>query len=335
MVIKNYDNDNIDEWFFNLDDCVISALNLFIDKGLPSIDFGDFKKPLVVGSGNAAVTGKIILSDKEIVSANESNYEKMLDIVSGIDGAVLISASGEKHAPIIAEKLKVLGIKVKLFTCNNKASSIDIVGKNDSYVFPSQGELFTYNTSTYFGMIFAKTKENPKVILDFIKEVFDKRLENLIKEIEKYDSYYIILPEKFENLRDLFLTKFDELTQPNISGRVFSPEQTKHAKNIIYSPKELIVGLGYSDTEWEQKKRELPIDKRSDTFNIPIFENIDSAGISCLGYYFIGKIQRYNPPWFKEGLIDFCKRATKSFNKEISPFVIGNVSKGIYLGKKR
>ena len=42
-----------------LDTCVLAALDLFAQEDVPQIKI-PYKRPLVVGSGNAAATGKII-----------------------------------------------------------------------------------------------------------------------------------------------------------------------------------------------------------------------------------------------------------------------------------
>ena len=89
---------------------------------------------MVVGSGNAAVTGRIIFEDKDAVFADEGNYEKKLEAVKEIDGAVLISASGEKHAPIIAKELKKRNIKTTLLTNNSKASAQEYVDETFIYL---------------------------------------------------------------------------------------------------------------------------------------------------------------------------------------------------------
>ncbi|MBI2452122.1 hypothetical protein HYV50_03530 [Candidatus Pacearchaeota archaeon] len=61
----------------DLDECVINALNLFSRVNLPNLNFlKEFKKPLVIGSGNASVTGKIIFSEQDTVLADESNYKE-------------------------------------------------------------------------------------------------------------------------------------------------------------------------------------------------------------------------------------------------------------------
>ncbi len=91
--------------FPDLDECVLNALDLFERNGLPQLSLGEYKRPLVVGSGNAAVTGRILFNDKDAVFADESTYSRKLEAVNGIDGAILISASGGKHAPGIAKNL--------------------------------------------------------------------------------------------------------------------------------------------------------------------------------------------------------------------------------------
>ena len=79
-----------------LDECVLSALQLFIAEGIPELHLGSYDRPLVVGSGNAAATGRIIMEGSDAVFADEGTYRDNLDIV---DGAILISASeiGRAH----------------------------------------------------------------------------------------------------------------------------------------------------------------------------------------------------------------------------------------------
>ena len=51
----------------DLDEVVVSALKLFIKEKLPTLELGGFSKPLVVGSGNAAVTGRVLFSETDAV----------------------------------------------------------------------------------------------------------------------------------------------------------------------------------------------------------------------------------------------------------------------------
>lgn len=291
----------------DLDEAVINALKLFIKKGLPNLNLGSYSRPLVVGSCNAAATGKILLEDKDAVFADESTYEKKLDNIKDIDGAVLISSFGGKSAPEIARTLKEKGIEIRFLTNNKNAEARQHIDPNKIFIFPKTVEPYTYNTSTYMGMILAKTKENPKEILDFIKN----KIALLIPEdLSKYDAFYFIIPEKFNTIREMFLTKFDELFGANISGRAFTLEQTKHAKTIVPSEKELFVSLGYDNKDFGIER-----------LNLPLPENADYGTITAIGYYFIGKIQKQNYPWFKENIVDYCKKASENFNTIIKPIV--------------
>ena len=95
----------------NLDQAVLNALHLFADQKLPSLKLPPSKRPFVVGSGNAAITGKILFQDADAVFADESTYLQKLNTIKNIDRCILISASGGKHAPIVAKELN----KRKLF----------------------------------------------------------------------------------------------------------------------------------------------------------------------------------------------------------------------------
>lgn len=286
----------------NLDQAVINALNLFIKTKLPRIKI-PFKHPLIVGSGNAAVTGKIILNDQDAVFADESNYLDKIKKIK-VDGAILISASGGKHAPIIAKELKKKKIKTILITNNKDAEAAKFIDK--TYTFPKNIESYTYNVSTYLGMILSKTNENPKKILSQINKIKDL----IPKNFKKYDSYYILIPEKFELIREMFLTKFDELFGPKISARVFTIEQTKHAKTIVSSSKELFIGLGVDNKLFGTQK-----------LNIPLSNQINFGEMIAVGYYVIGQIQKQNPQYFKKNIDKYTRKVSQLFNQEIKPIV--------------
>lgn len=286
----------------NLDECVLNALKLFINNGLPELKLERFKRPLVVGSGNAAVTGKILFDDKDAVFADEGNYSQKLDALKEIDGCILISASGGKHAPLIAKEVRKRNLPVLLLTNNKHALAKEFA--DETYVFPKNPEPYTYNTSTYLGMILAKTKENPKEILDFILQL------KIPNDFSKYDAFFLIVPEEFDLAREMFLTKFDELFGPKISGRVFTPEQTKHAKTVVPSETELFISFGY--------KNELFGNERLD---IPLPENAGYASIIAVVYYLIGHIQKQNLPYYKDNIEAYAKKASEIFGQEIKPIV--------------
>jgi hypothetical protein len=261
-----------------------------------------FKRPLVVGSGNAAVTGRILFEQSDAVFADESNYLAKLKAVKDIDGGILISASGGKHAPIIAKELKRRKKKVILITCNENALAKEYADK--TFISPKNTEPYTYNTSTYMGMILSKTKEDPKKILQFIKKI------KIPKNLNKYKAYFIIVPTDFDNVRELFITKFNELFGPMIVGRVATPEQMKHAKTVVPYDKELFIGLGYNNKIWGKHK-----------WNIPLPKSAKTAAVMAAGYYIIGKMQEQHIPYFKKNIVKYTRDISKVYGQKIKPIV--------------
>jgi len=303
MVQDNFDKSQI----IDLDECVINALRLFIEKGVPELEIDVFNKPLVVGSGNSAVTGRIIFEGRDAVFADEGTYKKKLDAVEDIDGALLISASGGKHAPVIAKDVKSEGKKVHLLTCNEEAPAKKHADK--TFVSPKAREPYTYNTSTYMGMILSHTKENPEKVMEFIREEVDSRIP---PDFFDYKAFYIIVPTEFENVRELFMTKFDELFGPRINGRVFTPEQTKHAKTVVPWDKELFISFGYDNQDFGPEGNRL---------NIPLPEDAGPAALMAIGYYVIGHIQKQNPSYFKDNIKRYTDEASELFGQDIEPIV--------------
>jgi len=289
----------------NLDICVLGALEMLADVKLPKINIQKNKRIIVIGSGNALATGRIIFKDYDSVFANESNYKDKLKNAK-FNLAVLVSASGGKHAPLIAKYLKKKRIDTILLTNNKKAKAIKFVDK--TIVFPKQREPYTYNVSTYLSMILSKTRENPVKIYNYIKKTRKLIPENL----KNYRAIYMIVPSKFEDISELFGTKFDELFGPMIAADIFTEEQTKHAKTLVPSRKELFIGLGYKNRIYGYPKNRL---------NIHLEKNADYGGVIAIGYYIIGKIQEQNRNYFKENLIDYTKKASKIFKEKINPIV--------------
>lgn len=288
----------------DLDICVLGALELFSEKELPKIEIPK-KKMLVVGSGNALATGRIIFSDREAFFASESDYEEKLKNIK-FDIGVIVSASGGKHSPDIIKKLKSKKLKTYLITNNKNALAKKHADK--TFVLPKQKEPYTYNTSTYLSMIFAKEKENPKRIYEHLKKITKKIPNNL----SKYDAFYIIVPPEFDAVKEMFVTKFDELFGPKILGRVYTTEQTKHAKTLVKSQKEFFISIGEENKIHGYKNNRL---------NIPLPKNPSFASIIATAYYVIGKIQKQNKPYFKENIERYTKEASKTFKQEIKPIV--------------
>jgi hypothetical protein len=287
------------EKIINLDECVINALNLFVKTGLPSLPADGFKRPIVVGSGNAAITGKILMRERDAVFADESTFLQKLKSEKNIDGGIIISSSGRKHAPMIARELKKNGLKIILLTNNEDSPAGKIADKQ--YLFPRNIEPYSYNTSTYLGMILAKTRENPKAILNAIKSI-DKKIP---KNLKKFDSFFFIIPSELELMKEIFMTKFDELFGARISVRVFTMEQAKHSKTIVPSDKELFVSFGCKNNLFGKNRMEIPLPK-----------NAGYGTLFALGYYFIGKIQEQNKPYFKENIKNYLEQYKKLFGEE-------------------
>jgi hypothetical protein len=288
----------------NLDVCVLAALELFSKQPLPKINI-PYKRPLVVGSGNAIATGRIIFEKFDAIFADESTVDTKLKNIKAIDGVVLLSASGGKHAPIIAKKAKKAKKKVILITNTKNSDAEKFADK--TYIFPKNREPYTYNTSTYMGYILGYTKENPQKILKFIKTKIDKlKLPNF----SKIKKYYLVIPEEFEGVIRLLNVKFIELFARNIARDIETFEYIPHATTIVPS-EELFITFG---------KKMNPLFGKNQLF-IPLPKNADYATMMTVGYYIIGKIQKSQPAWFKQNIDNYMKKASKVFDKKMNAIV--------------
>jgi len=289
----------------DLNTAVLGSLELFHKVRLPDINI-NYNRPLVVGSGNAEITGRIVFRDKDAVFASESSFEEKLKSIKEIDGVVIISASGGKHAPIIARRSIKYKKPIILITNNSKAEAKKLV--DNCFVYPKQREPYTYNTSSYLGMILGKTKENPEVIYDFIQSEINKINLNILGN---YDKYFLIIPAEFEILKRMFQIKFIELFGRRIARDVETIEYMKHASTVVPS-NELFISFGVDNKFWGKKENR--------TY-IPLPKNSDYGTVIAIGYYVIGKIQKSQHPWFKENLVNYVKNASKIFNSKVEAIV--------------
>jgi hypothetical protein len=289
-----------------LDVAVEAALELFSEKKLPKFDPKKFKRPLVIGSIGAEATGKILFANTDAVFANESNYLEKLKTARGVDMAVVISASGAKHAIPIVKTLKKARKKVLLFTCNENTELKKVLSKKQIHVFPKNREPYTYNTSTYLGMILSTTKENPKKIRDFIKT---KTKPLIPLNFGAYSAFYITVPARFDLLRPLFAAKFHELFGRKLAKDIFTDEQSRHATTVVPS-QEMFIEFGDVDFHPGQPCHKFPL---------PSWASYGT--MMAIGYYVIGHIQRQQPQYFKEYLEAYCKQAFELFGEEIKPIV--------------
>lgn len=301
-IMQTFGEDNLP----SLSTCTLGALELFIKEGLPEVKFADFKRPLVVGSGNAIVTAKIIFENTDAIFADESNYEQALK--RDIDGVIIFSASGGKHAPIIAKAAKKVGKPVQLVTCTKNSQAENLVSKENCIITQKNREPYTYNTSTYMGWVFAKTREDPKEIYDFIL----KRVKPSIPDIfSKYDGYLMVTSNEFSGLNQLFIVKYIELFGRKIARDVKSYEELRHAITVVPSDTELCIKFGSDD-----------VDFVNDILEIPLPKNCSKAAMMAIAYYVIGRIQEQLPQFFKENIADYIERNSKgSFGKAMSVIV--------------
>ena len=124
----------------NLDTCVLAALELFSKTKLPSLPISKWKRPLVIGSGNAAAIGQIIFNDHDAVYANENSYQEKLLKIKNIDAVLIFSASGGKHAPLMAKEAKKRKKPVYLITNNQKALAAKELPSQNVFIFPKNRE---------------------------------------------------------------------------------------------------------------------------------------------------------------------------------------------------
>jgi len=290
----------------SLSTVTLAALELFAEEGLPKIKIPKFKKPVIVGSGNAIVTAKMLYADQNAIFADENNYKEALKRKP--DGAIIFSASGEKHATVIAQYYKSKKIKTTLVTCNSSSSAGQILGTKNVVVTKKNREPYTYNTSTYMGWVLAKTRENPKDILNFINNKVTKVVN---KKIGKYNGYLLVTPENFASGNKLFEVKFIELFARRIARDVKTYEELKHAITVVPYNKELCIQFGSGK-----------VDFPNDKLIIPLPPKAGLATIMAIGYYVIGRIQENKPQWFKQNIASYIKKAnSKPFGKGLKVIV--------------
>jgi hypothetical protein len=293
----------------DLDTVALGALELFEATDVPDVDLYRFSRPLVLGSGNAAITGRLLFDDVDAIFADESTFAEKLTSIPSIDGAFLISASGSKHAIPIVERLRQAHIPVVLLTNTHDSPAAAFLPEESVFVFPKNREPYTYNTSTYMGMLLAKTHENPGRLRGFIESTV---IPAIPQDLASHEAFFFILPQRFSEMRGMFATKFDELFGPMVMGRIFTLEQTKHAKTVIPHPSELFVTFGEENTAFGDPAHRLMI---------PLPGECDYAGMMAIAYVFIGHIQRQLTPWYKDRIVAYAKETSAVFGTRIDPIV--------------
>lgn len=290
-----------------LKETVLEALTFFEKNLPPRLKIKGFSFPLVVGSGNAFNTGQILFSGQPALIASESNFE---NVIKGarqlikkkiVKEAIIISASGEKDSIWETKLAKTNRLKTILLTCTKNSSAAKFADK--TIVYEKLPEPYTYNFSTYLGMILSGTNEEVKGIKSFIKNL------QLTKDLKKYDAYSFILPDQFAAICPMLEIKRDELFGSFLSLRAFSFGAARHAKFVNLNKKELVISLGENNYFGEKNNR----------LEIKLPPRAGNSLVLALTYYLVGLIQEVKPPYFKKNIAKYCQTGPASYNKR-EPF---------------
>lgn len=284
----------------DLSSVVLEALDLHANSTPQTPSFGASSRRLVVGSGNALPTGRILFEGEDTLFCDEGQYQATLDREPEIDSVVVISASGTKHAPIIIRDLLDRGLPTYLITCADTSPAVDLLPQDHIVVTRSNPEPITYNTSTYMGMMLTRTQENTSSI----KQHMLTNVAPKIPDFDKFEAFYLIVKPEFEIEMEMFITKFDELFGGRVNGRCYTPEQTLHAKTVVPWEKELFISFGYDNRSFGSQR-----------LDIPLPENCGYVAMMAIAYYVIGCIQTQKPPWFIENAQEYVRRQKELFNE--------------------
>jgi len=255
---------------------------------LPQIP-GLERPTLVVGSGNAHVTGRIIYAGQPAVFADQDDYETLYNAMGFIEDVVVISASGEKDAAVSTRFFADKSMRPLLITCNPNAPAAEFA--REAIVFPRRDEPPTYNVSTYLGIIIGRSGESPSEILRTVKAL------ELPPNIADYDAYFMLIPNRLKPASGLFNIKFREIFGANVYGKAASIGDANHGLFVTESEKELVINLGFEDDTWGANR-----------LNVPLPADAGPGLLMAVGYYIIGKIQEKKPPWFVENIMPYIEK---------------------------
>jgi len=290
----------------NLDQIVLQALDFFQQNQPWNINLDSYSFPFVVGSGNAYNTGTILFSGRAGIFADESNFREMITAYDEAikqklaTQAIIISASGEKDSVWEIELAKQSGLSTTLLTCDANSSATKIA--DQVFTYRKIAEPYTYNTSTYLGMILSATGENVNAIQKYIQTL------KLPENFDTYDAYSFVLPDRYANICPMLDIKKNELFGPFTSLRAFPEGHARHAKFIIPTEKELVIGINANIDHFGHP------DHR---FTLDLPKEADFGFVLALTYFITGKIQASKPSYFKDSIENYClDYGPKAYGKE-------------------
>ena len=296
----------------NLDQTVLQALEFFSKNRPPSVNVSKFKSPFVVGSGNAFNTGAIIFSGKDAILADESNFRSIIASSSkkaqdgSLKDAVVISASGGKDSIWEIELAKKHGLKTTLLTTKPQSEAAKIV--DEVIAFKSIPEPYTYNTSTYMGMMLGAAYENPSRIKEFIESL------KIPENFGDHKGYAFVMPDEFMQICPMLEIKQSELFGSKVAIRAFPQGHARHAKFVIRDPQEMVISLGQKNEFFGDPNHR---------WDIELPKDMKFAGIMAATYYIVGKIQASKPPYFKENIARYVNGdGPAAYGPTTKPFTV-------------
>ncbi len=278
-----------------LDTVVLDTLDFFINNPPPTLDLSAFSLPFVVGSGNAINTGKILFSQQAAIFADESNFKSTVNAYKSvidkglIKDTVIISASGEKDSVWEVELAKQMNLKTTLLTCKPESSAAKIA--DTVLVYKSIAEPYTYNTSTYLGMVLSATGEKVEEMKKLIQSM------SVVPGFNDYTSYAFVVPDAYLNVTPMIEIKGHELFGPHVMVRAFSEGHARHAKFVHPWEKELVIMLGVDNQYFGDPKHR---------WNIPLPTTASFGTVIALTYYLCGLIQKSKPDYFIQDIPNYC-----------------------------
>lgn len=288
----------------NLDTVVLEALKLFQKTPLSEFPRFDFRNLLVVGSGNAYWVGRIMFKESSALFADESEFEETLAHNPDIDGIIIISASGGKSSVKITQTSLAKGLPTKLLTNNPTSPTAKLLEAESVYTFPKNPEPYSYNVSSYLGMLLSHSGEQ----VEKIEEALNTLKGNLPHNLGEIKAFVFILPDDLGLLKNVFVTKFEELFGSKVTARAYTSEEFKHAKTIVEDKDELFVSFG--ETSFDLKTS-------SYVYNLPLPKDASYPLAFVLGYFFIGRVQASHPPYYQDNIEAYLKKVKEWFGEEL------------------
>ncbi|MDK1030880.1 MAG: hypothetical protein QGD94_02625 [Planctomycetia bacterium] len=262
----------------------------------------DLHRPtLVVGSGNAYYTGRIIYGDQSAIFADQDEYHMVYASLGSarglIEDVIIISASGEKDAAVEAKFFAGEGIKPILITCNPNAPAADFA--RQTLVFPSRDEPPTYNVSTYLGILLGRSGESAAEILETIQALV------IPEDIADHDAYFMLIPNRLKAVSGLFNVKYREIFGANVYGKAASVGDADHGLFVNEAQGELVINLGVENDTWGASR-----------LDVPLPQDVGPGLLMAAGYYVIGKTQEKKHPWFAESIMPYIEKRRLYKNRQ-------------------